>query len=556
MFLMRDKNYHSSIILPLLFILTLSYYSFISFSVFRTIAYADSSTQTMYRLYNPNSGEHFWTASTYERDNVLNAGWYNEGIGWYAPVKSNTPVYRLYNPNAPYGDHHYTMSKHEYDTLVKIGWRGEGIGWYSDDNNGTPVYRVYRPGTYTSGSSGAHHFTNSIKEAKYLINLGWNDEHIAWYGVKHDNTNTNTNNNTSNNNTSDNNVSEESLEYSYELRALSNRTYLVNQDDTPHAVFYLRTEQPDSNNIYYYDTKTQEYSHIEPISFENNEKDNNNMHFITKDQIHGYIINMPYGENISLYEDQNGKKVKINDVNVPDNMIEQKDYNASMTEWLENIKNEYDNILLNTPGLSQASSYYKFYEALYPVLNKVAENNHAGYCAEVTYSYRNSKNTSKTNGYYHADLLEAIENSSLVNDTSTSNYPDLWFINHQKCWNEHPKKEKLFETILNYVMPNEVEETLIVCDENPSYIMDYAKDGYRQQQLANHWIYVRFKDDSPYAPMYFIHSFSWTVASDNMDRDNHEVFSSETKFFEDYQQEVQNKLTDNTRIIWDTNDKN
>ena len=33
-------------------------------------AYADGATQVMHRLYNPNSGEHFYTASEVERDAV------------------------------------------------------------------------------------------------------------------------------------------------------------------------------------------------------------------------------------------------------------------------------------------------------------------------------------------------------------------------------------------------------------------------------------------------------------------------------------------------------
>jgi len=33
-----------------------------------------AGTSTMYRLYNPNSGEHFYTANSSERDNVVRAG--------------------------------------------------------------------------------------------------------------------------------------------------------------------------------------------------------------------------------------------------------------------------------------------------------------------------------------------------------------------------------------------------------------------------------------------------------------------------------------------------
>lgn len=79
-------------------------------------ANADSQ---MYRLYNPNSGEHFYTANTLERDNVMSAGWKYEGTGWIAPSTGN-PVYRLYNSNA--GDHFYTMSSFERDSLVSVGW--------------------------------------------------------------------------------------------------------------------------------------------------------------------------------------------------------------------------------------------------------------------------------------------------------------------------------------------------------------------------------------------------------------------------------------------------
>jgi M6 family metalloprotease-like protein len=132
----------------------------------------------MYRLYNPNTGEHFYTASAYEAGVDVKAGWRYEGIGWYAPKTSSTPVYRLYNPNA--GDHHYTTSAAERDMLVKAGWRDEGIGWYSDDAKGVAVYREYNP----NATSGAHNFTTNKAEDDMLASAGWNQEGIAWYGVK------------------------------------------------------------------------------------------------------------------------------------------------------------------------------------------------------------------------------------------------------------------------------------------------------------------------------------------------------------------------------------
>ncbi|MDR2976454.1 MAG: DUF6287 domain-containing protein [Streptococcaceae bacterium] len=128
----------------------------------------------MQRLYNPNSGEHFYTAGSAEKDSLIKAGWKYEGIGWVAPDNGD-PVYRLYNPNA--GDHFYTLSAYERNELVKVGWNDEGIGWYSGGN--TPVYRAYNP----NAVSGAHNYTPGSFEQNSLIKAGWKDEGIAWYGI-------------------------------------------------------------------------------------------------------------------------------------------------------------------------------------------------------------------------------------------------------------------------------------------------------------------------------------------------------------------------------------
>ena len=136
-----------------------------------------SGVDAMYRLYNPNSGEHFYTANEEERDNVIAAGWNYEGIGWYAPESSNTPVYRLYNPYA--GDHHYTTDVEERDMLKRVGWRDEGTGWYSDDAHAVPLYRQYNPNQFACN----HNYTTDKDENDYLVSLGWRAEGIGWYGV-------------------------------------------------------------------------------------------------------------------------------------------------------------------------------------------------------------------------------------------------------------------------------------------------------------------------------------------------------------------------------------
>lgn len=131
----------------------------------------------MQRLYNPNSGEHFYTANIDEKTSLSNIGWNYEGIGWVAP-NDGKPVYRLYNKNS--GDHHYTMSVSEKNMLVSKGWKDEGKGWYSDSKETVPLYRAYNP----NATSGSHNYTTNRSEQQNLIRAGWKDEGIAWYATK------------------------------------------------------------------------------------------------------------------------------------------------------------------------------------------------------------------------------------------------------------------------------------------------------------------------------------------------------------------------------------
>ena len=141
---------------------------------------ATTSYNTMYRLYNKYTGEHFYTSDSKEKSNLVKVGWNDEGTGWYAPISSKTPVYRLYNKYVSGGDHHYTTSTSERDTLRKAGWSDEGTGWYSDDAKGTPLYRQYNPYAQT----GTHNYTTSTAERDNVVKAGWKNEGVGWYGVK------------------------------------------------------------------------------------------------------------------------------------------------------------------------------------------------------------------------------------------------------------------------------------------------------------------------------------------------------------------------------------
>lgn len=137
----------------------------------------DTNVVAMYRMYNPNSGEHFFTASEAEVQMLYSVGWNYEGVAWYAPASSSVPVYRLYNKNG--GEHHYTTSAGERDALIAAGWTDEKVGWYSDPNQAVPLYRVYNKNAFANN----HHYTKSAGERDYLVSLGWRNEGIGWYGA-------------------------------------------------------------------------------------------------------------------------------------------------------------------------------------------------------------------------------------------------------------------------------------------------------------------------------------------------------------------------------------
>ena len=129
----------------------------------------------MYRAYNPNSGEHFYTSNYYEVVNVGAAGWNYEQIAWYAP-STGTPVYRMYNPNV--GDHHYTMNWAEVEMLKGAGWNYEGEAWKSGGS--VKMLRAYNPNAVT----GTHHYTSNPAELRSIVAVGWRDEGYGWYALR------------------------------------------------------------------------------------------------------------------------------------------------------------------------------------------------------------------------------------------------------------------------------------------------------------------------------------------------------------------------------------
>lgn len=130
----------------------------------------------IFRLYNQQHGEHFYTASVNEAVGLRDRSkWLYEGLGWVAP-RTGQAVYRLCNPNTY--DHVYTLSANEASYLKKVGWIDEGVSWYS--GGAKPLYRLYNP----NATVGSHHYTMSSSERDYLIKQGWKNEGIAWYAIR------------------------------------------------------------------------------------------------------------------------------------------------------------------------------------------------------------------------------------------------------------------------------------------------------------------------------------------------------------------------------------
>ncbi len=135
-----------------------------------------SDEYPVYRLYNQNSGEHFYTMSDTEASQLRDIGWRYEGVAWYSP-KSGIPIHRLYNSNG--SEHFFTADVNEKNNLVNAGWKYEGVVFYTDDSCTINVYRLYNPNAISNN----HFFTASITERDDLIAAGWKYEGVAWKGV-------------------------------------------------------------------------------------------------------------------------------------------------------------------------------------------------------------------------------------------------------------------------------------------------------------------------------------------------------------------------------------
>ena len=132
----------------------------------------------LYRLYNPYTHEHFFTAETVENDNLVRLGWKSEGgVGYVYKHAEKGGVYRLYNPTT--GEHHYTMNEDEVATCVKAGWKNEGVKWFSAQDKDVTLnklYSMYNP----YEKKFYHHYTADAQEIEQMVKAGWRKEEVKW----------------------------------------------------------------------------------------------------------------------------------------------------------------------------------------------------------------------------------------------------------------------------------------------------------------------------------------------------------------------------------------
>ncbi len=135
--------------------------------------------RAVHGLYNPYTGQHFFTADVDEADGLSRGGWRYEGVAWIEPEAGTDapPVYRLYNPWT--GDHYFTMSEEEYEELPASGWIPEDVAFSSDPASAQPIYQLFNP----YEKIGTHYFTTNPEEVEELASCGWREEDICWYGA-------------------------------------------------------------------------------------------------------------------------------------------------------------------------------------------------------------------------------------------------------------------------------------------------------------------------------------------------------------------------------------
>ncbi|KFI47912.1 InlB B-repeat-containing protein [Bifidobacterium biavatii] len=148
---------------------------------------------TLFRVYNPNNGDHYFTDNYAEQSALVRIGWKAEGAPYKVVSKRErtvvinpgtpkadtdtvnanfgTPVWSAYNPNT---GEHLLVFEAEANALVNAGWVKEAIKFYTVKGGTEKVLRVYNPNT-----NGPAHLYTKASEARGLAKLGWKIDNNA-----------------------------------------------------------------------------------------------------------------------------------------------------------------------------------------------------------------------------------------------------------------------------------------------------------------------------------------------------------------------------------------
>lgn len=125
----------------------------------------------VYRLYNTNTGTHFYTIDPAERDWAVQKirELTYEGVAFYAfgvPGTATNAVYRFYNREK--GVHFYTISQAERDQVIATlpQFTFEGVAWYANTAPGSAATQMYR---FYNREKGVHFYTISPAERDQVI---------------------------------------------------------------------------------------------------------------------------------------------------------------------------------------------------------------------------------------------------------------------------------------------------------------------------------------------------------------------------------------------------
>ncbi|MBI5756994.1 MAG: hypothetical protein HZA46_00585, partial [Planctomycetales bacterium] len=145
--------------------------------------HVNDTLKKMHRAFNPHVDFHFFTLSVSQFSNAVNQGWRDETTGqatfalFETPTPNAQPLFRLYNLQK--GNHYYTPNAAERDYLVSlvppnhpqfgtVGWRDEGIEGYvltAPAPGATQLYRLY------NRTSGVHLFTHDAANMNLILTL-------------------------------------------------------------------------------------------------------------------------------------------------------------------------------------------------------------------------------------------------------------------------------------------------------------------------------------------------------------------------------------------------